>query len=115
MFFQTIIRKTVTGIMQAAGGFAEPISRALGVRVRTTAGSVLELTHDDTNAKIDTATGDILLNGYVGGRIGAGTTAQRTAAAASLGMIWKDSDLGLMLIYNGTTWETFGGVDEADL
>lgn len=115
MFFQTVIKKTVTGIMQSTAGFAEPISRALGLRVRTAAGIVVEITHDDTNASITTATGDILLNGHVGGRIGSGTTAQRGAATASLGMIWKDTDLGLMLIYNGATWETFGGVNESDL
>lgn len=52
MFNTTIIRKTITGIMQSAGGFAEPITRALGIRVRTAAGNSLTLSHDDTSGAV---------------------------------------------------------------
>ncbi|MBN2783795.1 MAG: right-handed parallel beta-helix repeat-containing protein [Pontiellaceae bacterium] len=61
MFFQTTIRKTITGIMQSADGFTEPIARALGLRVRTASGNKLELTHDDNQATIESSAGALEL------------------------------------------------------
>jgi hypothetical protein len=68
MQFTTIIRKTITGIMQSTSGFAEPISRALGLRVRTAAGSTVKLSHDDTTGKIESS-GLLSVKGTAGTKI----------------------------------------------
>ena len=65
MFNTTIIKKTITGIMQSSGGYAEPITRALWIRVRTALGKVIVLKHDDTNGTVH-ADGKLVLYGTSG-------------------------------------------------
>lgn len=120
MYLTTIIKKTVAGIMQSAGGFAEPITRALGVRVRTAAGNTVELTHNDTDATIATNKGylrlvgdNVLLNGKLIGPTSGAKAARPAAAICPTFHIHNDTDEGEPTYTDdgGVTWYTFGGVD----
>ena len=120
MFNTTIIKKYITGIMQSSGGFAEPISRLLGVRMRTAAGNYLSLEHDDADATIKTNKGylrlegdNVLLNGKLIGPT-SGTKAQRPAAGITPTFhIHNDEDEGEPTYTDdgGITWYTFTGAD----
>lgn len=129
MFNTTVIKKTVTGIMQSAGGFAEPITRALGLRARTAAGSAVEITHDDTDGKIESNAGKLVLVAvgnietaqpfkaasiFSGGvQIPAPSTGDTASRPNSpvLGQEYFDTDLDDWIKWNGSAWRYFTGVD----
>ncbi len=107
MFWTTIIRRTVTGIMQSVSGFAEPISRALGLRIRTAAGSTVQITHDDTVGKIEST--DIL---YLKGETGIKFKLFDTPVD---GADHENGDLSFYQFVNGEVavrWRTVGGVSK---
>lgn len=128
MFGTTVIRRYITGIMQSSGGFAEPISRLIGVRVRTAISSIISLSHDDTNGTVESTVGKLILKGATtietaqpfsaGGifdgatRIPAPTSGLVRPVAPVLGQEHFDTnvDLDMWVKWNGIEWRSLTGV-----